>query len=239
MSTKYSRQEAEEILRIALQGEASKTEDDAIGHSDLRAAAQEVGISEEALEKAAAQIATEQKKIALQDTVLLRRQREFRSTALTVAAVGAVIVGFGLLRATMIPMPWLGLAALVWLGLRAKRAFLPSEEDLEKATRKEAEREMRRTRRQRERERRAAQEQDREQQKARTKAQFERVLNSGVDALLTAAADKLDEMGEPERRRRPQGGGPKVRVDPSPTVPEAGMVDTEADMRRKRRKGRA
>ena len=235
MSKKYSRDQAEEILRRALQGEAPPSEDDAIGHSDLRAAAEEVGISEEALEQAAKQVAEEQRKLALQDAVLLRRQRDFRSTALTVALAGGAVVGFGLLRGTGIPLPWIGLAAIVWLMLRAKRAYLPADDDLEKAAHREGEREERRKRRMRKRERQQAQDHERQLQKARTKAQFERVVSQGVEALLSVAADKLEELSEQERRDRQHPRAPKVRVDPSPTVPEPGIgeADTHADTRRK------
>lgn len=238
MSRKYSREEAEEILRRALEGEANKPADDAIGHSDLRAAAEEVGISEEALEQAAAQISIEQKKLALHDKVLLKRQRDFRGTALTFAVVGAAVVGLGLLRGTGIPVPWVGVAALVWLVLRAKRAYLPAEDDLERAALKEGERETRRTRRTRAREKREANEHERRLQKTRTKEQFERVVTNGVDALLSAAADKLEEMSEQDRKSRPPRRAPQVRVDPSPTVPEPGITDARSDARRKSGKGR-
>lgn len=235
MSTKYSREEAEEILRVALQREAAGLDEDAIGHSDLRAAAEEVGISPEALDQAAAEIALEQKRLALQDAVLLRRQREFRRTALSVGFIGAIVVGFGLLTP---PAPWIGAAVLIWLGLRARRAFIPTAADLERASLKEGERDRKRSRKQRARERRAIERDERELRKARTRDQFERLVNHGVDALLTAAADKLDEMNE--ESKPPPAAAPRVRVDGKSSRParsEPHDDDTRDDDQKPRRGG--
>ena len=215
MSAKYSRQEAEEILRRALQQEvrsaASDSADaDSIGHSDLRAAAEEVGISPELLDKAAAQLASEQERLALQDAVLLRRQRDFKRRAVMLGFVGAVVVGLGILPLDATATPWIGAAILISMAFRARSAFIPSETDLERAALKEGKQDRKRRRRQRAKDRRNAEQSARELRQNRTREQFERVLNHGVDALLSAAADKLQELSKPAR----PSAGPRVRVDP-------------------------
>lgn len=248
MGTQYSRQEAEEILRRALQGEQVASGDgggadgqvDGIAHDDLLAAAEEVGVSPEALEQAVAQVGAERERIAHEDSVLLSRQRSFRGLLGRIVLFGggllAADLGLGLGLGSW---PWLPVLLAVWLGVRGKRAFFPAASDLARAVELQQRRAQRRQARAQARARYQKDAETRRERKHRTKAQLQRVVDHGLDVLLSAAAETLEGLAKEPGRGAGRGGGPRVRVaaPAAQTQRELGEADTLPEEERPRDRG--
>jgi hypothetical protein len=142
----YTREEMEEILRRAAQRTAS--DEDAVRHDDLVAAAREVGIDEGAIDHVVEELGGEQETTAIVTRHVRRERARFWRRLSTFVIVMAFLGALDILTPGG---PWAQWVALVWglfLSLFASRAFLPpTSEHVEKlvlADRKKREREAKR-----------------------------------------------------------------------------------------------
>ena len=200
----YSQAEVNEIIRRALDKQAERQ--DHLGHDDLVAIADEVGIDRESLERATAELARtrvsrlsrqdEAKEIAEERAVQLKR---FGAALLSHAVMNAALyyIDTHFFAGAWFKWPLLGSAILLTLRLRS--ALAPHDKLLRRRRKEE---------RRREREqRRAARSAWKQHFVADWKApsdhakEFEKVVQSGVAALLEIASRKLDEHAKSRRGR--------------------------------------
>ncbi len=217
MPKTYTREEADEILRRALQTHTF----DGISHEDLVAAAREVGIPSEAIEGAAADLGDQ---LALNERVLRLRQRKRAAfvrhlVVYLIANAGIFLVDLAVAGEQFFLYPlivWGVIVLLFGVGQLAP--------DSEKLLR-QAERELDRERRKEARRRRANAPRN---GAGRVTGEFEAAVEEGVSALLGAAAGAIRGLAQK---------GPRVRVDEN----ERGeaQVDSDPEQNRDRRTGRA
>jgi hypothetical protein len=199
----YSQGEVNEIIRRALDKQAERQ--DHLGHDDLVAIADEVGIDRESLERATAELAQtrvsrlsrqdEAKEIAEERTIQLKR---FGASLLSHVVMNGVFyyIDTHFFAGAWFKWPLLGSAIL--LTFRLRNVLAPYD----KLRRRRLKEERRREREQR-REARAAWKQ---RVFADVKApsdnakEFENIVQSGVAALLEIASRKLDEHKSRQRR---------------------------------------
>lgn len=213
----YTREEADEILRRALQTQTF----DGISHDDLVAAAREVGIPSDAIEAAAADLGDHH---ALNERVLKLRLRKraafFRHLVIyLIANAGIFLVDWVVKGEQFFLYPliiWGVIVALFGVGQLAPDAdalLRQAERELEKERRKEARR--RRTDGPR-------------KPGGRVTQEFEAAVEEGVSALLGAAAGAIRGLSQ---------RGPRVRVDENERADAGAGPDPEQN--RGRRTGRA
>ncbi|MDD9934988.1 MAG: 2TM domain-containing protein [Myxococcales bacterium] len=205
----YSREQAEEILRRALEREQT----DGVSHEDLVAAAAEVGIDTAQLERAASELADERQQAEREVQVRAELKRGFFQDLGNTLGFNALMLGIDLLTGPGWWVQWVALFSVLHLGGRAARAFAPNEETLRRTERRLEKREHKRRKRERKRE----WARDERKRRSNAEAQFERVVEEGVEALLRSAGDRL------ERYNRDQDG-PHVRVE-DPDAEEARRDD--------------
>ncbi|GAC1593046.1 MAG: hypothetical protein NVS3B20_18210 [Polyangiales bacterium] len=184
----YTQAEVNAILSRALEQQAKS---EGLTHQELLVAAREVGISQEAMEQAVAQLGEEraiQTEIATQKS---RRWRGFMANLTTYIFVNALLIfiDFKVSGGTWFYWPLLGWGLALLLQLRA--AMFPNLERLER-------------RRQRRETRRAIK---------RSAKEFESVVTRGVGAVLDATAKRI--RGEPLKPAQ----DPRLRVDAVDAVP--------------------
>lgn len=197
----YSQAEVNEIIRRALQAQVDTQ--DHLGHDDLIAIADELGIDQASLARATAEIAKDRDRATAHDdevrAVAQERAHQLRSflgTLLSHAIMNAAfyVIDTQFFGGTWFKWPLLGSAIL--LAFRLRRVLAPQEQLLRRRRREE---------RRRARDRRRAAWSDfkqRLQSPASPKPNgkdFEVVVQAGVSALLEIAARKLGET----RKRRP------------------------------------
>jgi hypothetical protein len=200
----YSQDEVNEIIRRALDKQSQRQ--DHLDHDDLVAIADEVGIDRESLERATAELAqTRDSKLSRQDeakelteerTIQLKR---FGATLLSHAILNGVLyfIDTRFFAGAWFKWPLLGSAIL--LTLRLRHVLAPYDKMLRRRRKEE---------RQHEREqRRAARAAWKQRVFSEVKPpsdstkEFEKVVQSGVAALLEIAARKLDEHAKSHQGR--------------------------------------
>jgi len=193
---RYSREQAEEILRRAIDRE----EGDGICHEDLIAAAAELGVEREAVERAAGELEHERDSDEARAAIVREHRRGFGRQAVNLAFLNAIVAAVDWMTGPGAFYHWVLLGSAVMLGARLIRNLMPTEADLQRADKRIQKRQRQKARQQRKR--RARHERGRA-----AGEHFERVVEEGVEALLHAAADRIEDYN-----RRHRGGGPKVRV---------------------------
>jgi len=210
MTERYSREEMEEILRRAL-----RSDDDSVSHEDLVAAAQEVGIDPDAVEKAAADLAAERAHDRREALVLAEHRRGLWRAFWRFLAINGFLAAVDALAGHGWWFYWVTAVTGVFLAMRTINAFHPSESDLRKAERKLEKREEEQLRR---RDRKAWQ-RLREERKRETKEKFEAVVEEGVNALLDNIAKHISE--------KERTAGPRVRVNEDVAATDGDVVEGE------------
>lgn len=235
----YSDEEVEAILRRALERQLESG--DKLGHDDLVAAAREVGLDQDAVERAIGEIESE--RTAADIARRLRSRRLARWVrhlvlygAVSAGAIGLYALGLAGAWAIYLAIGWGALVAVhAYHGLRATTDDEVKRERsrLNRKARRKAQAEARREAKRRNAEERARREQAR-RQRMDTGDQLERVIEEGVTLLLNAAANKIREAAAPParpprtdferfvaRKKAEESGAPlprepmKVRVDPA------------------------
>lgn len=223
MSRTYTREEADEILRRALQQQPA----DGVSHDDLVAAAREVGIPIDAIESAAAHLGERR---MVEERVQLLRSR--KRSAFLRHLVTYLIVNAGIFFVDRIDGgPWyFHWPLIIWgivLFLSGVRNLAPDREGLVRRAERELEKERRKEEKRRQR---AAREYARVHGVRNPNAaasEFEAAVEEGVSALLSAAARAIRGL-TPEDKR--------YRVDPSPRPPEDEPAAHDAEARRRSRR---
>lgn len=209
----YSREEADEILRRALEQQP----DGGIHHDDLMAAAREVGIPAAAVEAAADEVGASQ--IVRDRVQLLRRQKRaaFARHLLTFLIVNGGIFLFDWFDGG----PWFfQYLLIVWgivLLLVGMRQLAPDQAGLVRKAERELERERRRAERQRRRQGGRASPPGVSQLPGAAR-EFEAAVQEGVSALMSAAAKAIRDYSP--------GQKPRYRAD------DAAAQDVEASQQR-------
>lgn len=222
MSRTYTREEADEILRRALQQQPA----DGVNHDDLVAAAREVGIPIDAIESAAAQLG--ERRVVDQRVQLLRSRKR---SAFLRHLVTYLIVNAGIFFVDRIDGgPWYFYWPLIIWGivlfLSGVRNLAPDQEGLVKRAERELEKERRKEEKRRQR---AAREHARARGIRYTNAgasEFESAVEEGVSALLSAAARAIRGLTPEDKRYRVE--------QQQPHAPEDEPADAEARRRSRR-----
>lgn len=219
----YTDEELELILRRALERQASTS--DHFGHDDLVAAAREVGLDEDAVERAIAEVSHERSFEEIRESIRSRRRGKWRHHFISYAAVVTGLLGLYALGLAGMWVFWvvfgwgIGMAIDTYSKLRA-----PTDDEVhrerKRLNRKERRKQAAEARRAAKRRRREAwaertAEVRREAKRAHrqiwaahkaghaahrrrrdTSEQLERVLDEGLNLLLEVAAKKLREASE-------------------------------------------
>ncbi len=258
MAGRYSDDEMKEILRRALEGDASG---DGVEHEDLVAAAAEVGIGRELVERAAIEMRDEREALARVQQKQRKRRRRFWRSLGTFAVVNAFLFAIDYLTPGG---PWFYWPLLGWglmVALHGLRVLPPMSEDMQREL---VEEEKRRIARQRQREaRRLAKEAERRARRERrgdrsaAESAFETAVEEGVTALLNALAGQLSRVsqgasegrapsefdryvaGEKGKERIPSADAPVTPASPRARVSidraAAEVVEEELEEARRRR----
>jgi hypothetical protein len=200
----YSQAEVNEIIRRALDKQSARQ--DHLDHDDLVAIADEVGIDRVSLERATAEIAKDRDRSLAQDddakAVATERAVQLKSFVGTLVSHAIMNAAFYVIDTRFfggIWFKWPLLGSAILLAVRLRRVLAPQEQML---------------RRRRKEERRRAREQRRAawtELKRRvlpngpqkpSSNDFELVVQTGVTALLTIAARKLDEHATTKPREK-------------------------------------
>jgi hypothetical protein len=201
---RYSRQDVDAILGRALEREHRPDE---LTHDELVEAAREVGVTPEAIERAATEVMAERRDREELSAARVREWREFFAHLIPFVLVNALLITINFFTG---PFPWALFPLFGWgIGL-ASHLYAVAVPDPEKLARRRA--------RQQERERRR---QTKRQLKAGAK-EFEHAVGEGVAALLHVAAERIAERAEASH----PGGSRRVRLDAA--GPSAGEPAAEA-----------
>lgn len=202
----YTRAEADEILRRAL----AQQDADGINHEDLVAAAREVGIPADAIERAAHQLAEHGAVNTRKEVIRRRRRRAFWRHVLTYTIANAGIFAVDWLDGG----PWFFYWPLiVWgvvLALIGLRQLAPDEESLTRRAERELEKERRRAERRKRRQARPPA--PRSKTKSRVEEEFDAAVEAGVTAILSAVTRGI---------RGVTPGDQRYRVDDAPSEDES------------------
>jgi len=199
----YSQAEVNEIIRRALDRQTER--EGHLDHDDLVAIADEVGIDRESLERATAELAQtrdsklsrqdEAKEIAEERAIQLKR---FGASLLSHVIMNSVFYYVDTRFFGGLWFKWPLLGSAIFLTLRLRHVLAPYDTMLRRRRKEERRRERER--------RRAARSAWKQRLVAEWKApsdhakEFERVVQSGVAALLEIASRKLDEHKSRQRR---------------------------------------
>ncbi len=192
MAGRYSDDEMKEILRRALEGDASS---EGVEHEDLVAAAAEVGIDRELVERAAIEMRDEREALERVHQRHRKRRRRFWKSLGTFGVVNAFLFAIDFVTPGG---PWFYWPLLGWglfVALHGLRVLPPMSSDTQREL---VDQEKRRIARQRAKEaRRLAKEAERRARRERrgnlssAESAFEAAVEEGVTALLGALADQL------------------------------------------------
>ncbi len=204
MAARYSDDEAKEILKRALEGDALAT--GGFDHEDLVAAAREVGIDPEAVERAASEMSLDREAEGLVLARRRKRRRRWVNGLITYAIVNAFLFGVDYVTPGG---PWFYWPLLGWglfVALSGARAFLPQGED---ARREEIAHERARLLRSRAKEAKRRRRDAARAARRGAPSAFDETIERGVTALLDAVATQIERAGkhaEEEIRRASRGG---------------------------------
>lgn len=258
----YTDDELQAILRRALERQAERA--DGFGHDELVAAAREVGLDEDAVERAIDEISRERGYERIRESLKRRRRERWLRHLVAYLAVVGGLLG---LHALALVGAWVFWVAFGWgIGLALDtygKLRAPTEEEVEREARRIARRERRRRkaqerreakrRRAEERAMRAKQRHHHHHPRSEASEQLERVIDEGVALLLKVAAKKIREVTEQmehgqrapdtefgryvERRRQREQGAPEPARGPRVRVEaEAEELEEHAlEVERRRR----
>ena len=205
--SRYSQDEVNAILSRAIKHEHGRGE---LSHSDLIAAAREVGISTDALEKAASEVLTERQRTGEIAQLRQHQWRKFFRHLFVYLVVNGML--FALNRLATPHFQWFLFPAFCWgiaLVFHTMAVIAPNSQRLERRLERQRERERRRQMRKRIRD---------------NASQFEHDLGEGLSTLLQAAAQRIS--GESSRRGG-YAGQQRQRVDGAPPT-ETGTSNSPA-----------
>ena len=259
----YSDEEVEEIFRRALERQAA--DGDGFAHDELIAAAHEVGLDDDAIDRAVRELEHDRTEASIRDRVAKRKRERWLRHLFTYLVVAGGFLGMHALGYVGVWAIWMafgwgmGVALQTFSTLRG-----PTEEEVEKE-RKKLNRKARRAARakaraeakRRKAEARARRSQ-RKQQRGQIEDELERVIEDGVSLLLSAAAKKLREATEraepaPPRtdferfvRAKKEGRStdayakerPRVRVEAEVDSREGETISEESERRERGRRRR-
>lgn len=201
----YSDDELEAILRRALERQAETG--DGFGHDELVAAAREVGLDEDAVERAIHEISHERGRERIREDIKRRRREKWVRHLVTYLAVVGGLLG---LHAIAVAGAWVFWVAFGWgIGLVLDtygKLRNPTDDEVEREAQRINRRERRRLQAEarREAKRRRAEERanraSRRGQRSEAGEQLERVIEEGVTLLLGVAAKKIREAAEQAER---------------------------------------
>ncbi|HLV64930.1 MAG TPA: 2TM domain-containing protein [Polyangiaceae bacterium] len=204
----YSDDELAAILRRALEKQAAGH--DNFGHDELMAAAREVGLDEQAVESAIAELSHERTLEDIRESIRRKRLEKWRKHLVTYLAVVGGFLGLHLVGLVGAWVYWMAFGWGIGLALDTySKLRQPTDEEVHK----ERERLNRHERRKRQAEARREAKRRRAEERAARKArkvrrgeageQLERVIEDGVTLLLGVAAKKLREAtAQMEREHR-------------------------------------
>ena len=223
MSRTYTREEADEILRRALQQQPV----DGVSHDDLVAAAREVGIPTDAIESAAAHLG--ERRVVEERVQLLRGRKR---SAFLRHLVTYLIVNTGIFFVDRIDGgPWyFHWPLIIWgiiLFLAGVRQLAPDKAGLVRRAERELERERKKEEKRRKRAQQAYARAHGIRNASEGASEFEAAVEEGVSALLSAAARAIRGL-TPDNQR--------YRVETPPHAPEQGPVSHESEARRRSRR---
>lgn len=193
---RYTRDEVDAILGRAL---GAQKDEGGMTHDELVAAAREIGVKPEDIERAAASVVDE-RRLALETEAY--RRREWKGFFSHLASYVLVIAFLVFVNLMTTPYPWVLWPALGWgLGLAFHLlGLLTADPD------KRRERVARREERRRERERRER----KRRELAENAEELGVVVTKGLASVIGAAAERLEKASS----ERPPAPGPHVRVEP-------------------------
>jgi len=186
MSDVYSPDEVEEILRRALANQK-----DGLRRDELVQAATEAGIGREAVESAIDELDADRGTHRLRQRVKERRRRRFGQRLISLAIVNVFLAGVDYLTGAGWWVQWPLLASGFLLAWDARSAFVPGDDDIDKAARRMLRRE--------ERQRRKRVERGARRGRSEAQKQFEIAVDRGLTALLGAISKHIDPSRPTER----------------------------------------
>ena len=217
MSRTYTREEADEILRRALQQQPA----DGVNHDDLVAAAREVGIPIEAIESAAAQLG--ERRVVDQRVQLLRSRKR---RAFLRHLVFYLIVNSGIFLIDRLDGPpwffhWPLIVWTIVLFLVGVRQLAPDQEGLVRRAERELEKERKKEEKRRQRAQRAYARAHGIRNPSEGASEFEAAVEEGVSALLSAAARAIRNLTPDNQRYRVETPARAPENEPAPRDSEA------------------
>lgn len=185
---------------------------DGIGHTELLAAAKEVGLDQGAIERALTELERERGDSEVRDALAQRRRKRWTRSFLTFAVVVGAFMAMHFAGFFGAWVYWMAFGWGLAVALSALNAFgEPSEREVKREQRRRRRQEERRARAASRRKRRLMREQQAGQldgaraRRSKAAGELERAVEEGVGLLLKVAADGLrDASGwvEPKARRK-------------------------------------
>lgn len=236
----YTEEEVRAILERALRHDQTR----GIGHEDLVAAAEEIGIPRAAIEAAAGELEGRRGEDQARAAILARRRKGFRSHLFSFLAVNLFLFAINLLT----PGPWWFFWPLLgWgLGLAFHARGALSTEVSEREVRREVERNLARERKERKlraKEEKQAAKRARKERFEQSAEELGQAVEEGAAVLMAKIAKEIRGVsgtGEGARGGRvaPPGPEPRVRVDARDDDDEALAEDEAAEAERRGRRRR-
>lgn len=184
--TEYNKEEADEILRRALEYQTV----DELSHDELIEVATEIGLGQDDVERAARELREEQELEEQKGTILARRRRGFWGNFFTYSAVNGLLLMADLMQGPGWWVHWVAAGWGIFLVMAARPAFFPDRQKLER----QAKRNLRRKR--------ARSKIEAQQQ---TQSDLEVAIETGVSALVAAASRHMSDYDGRHKRRRGRG----------------------------------
>jgi hypothetical protein len=205
---RYSDREVEAILRRAIEEQVEAG--DKLGHEELVAAAMEVGLDEDAVERAIAELGDERSDAQIRASLKSRRRHRWLRHLVLYLTVAGGLLGLHALALTGAWVYWLAFGWGIPIALGAFNGLRDTTDEevagerkrMNRKERRRAEAEARRESKRRREEEKAQERARREQRRhkrSRAEDELEHVIEEGVGLLLAAAARKLREAAEENR----------------------------------------